>query len=322
MSYVAQTVRITKKRQQAIDLGLITLEDIQEAQAKGQYIDVQPLLNNYFSGGQTEALPTQAVIQETHEQAEERIREAFEIMEEMAHMAIAGDCRSLIISGPPGLGKSHKVLEALKTTYATNTVTKGYCKATGLYRILWKNRHAGSVAVFDDCDSVLYDETSLNFLKSACDTTKERTISYGAEFDMYDEEEGCPIPREFIFEGSIIFISNIDFDAAVAKGHKLAPHLAAMISRSHYIDLGLTSKRDCLIRIKHVVEDGALKDLGMTQIEQDEVVDFINENADHLRELSVRILLKVADIRGGKKTAAKWERMARATCCRNARYAQ
>ena len=256
---------------------------------------------------------------ETYAQAERRILEAFEILDDMSQMAIDGDCRSLIVSGPPGLGKSFKVHKNLEESDAESTVTKGYCKATGLYRLLWKNRHRGSVACFDDCDAILWDETSLNFLKAACDTSLVRTISYGAEFDMVDAEEGEVIPRSFDFEGSIIFISNVDFDAEVDRGTKISKHLEAMISRSHYIDLGLRDKRDYIIRIKHVIADGALTERGLDLEMQEDVMRFIETNQDNLRELSVRIALKIADLRVGKKTAHKWEQMAKATCCRRVR---
>jgi hypothetical protein len=256
---------------------------------------------------------------ETYDQAEARILEAFEVLDEMGQMAIDGDCRSLIVSGPPGLGKSYNIMKALEDSCIDYTVTKGYCKATGLYRLLWKNRHPGSVAVFDDCDTVLFDETSLNFLKAACDTSPIRTISYGAEFDMYDEEGGENIPRSFDFQGSIIFISNLDFDAEVDRGSKLAPHLGAMISRSHYIDLGLRDKRDYIIRIKHAIADGCLTERGLDLQMQQDVINFIEENQDNLRELSIRIALKIADLRVGKKTESKWKRISAATCCRRAR---
>lgn len=257
---------------------------------------------------------------ESYEEAELRIREAFEILSEMGRMAIDGDCRSLIISGPPGLGKSFKIHDMVEKSEAASTIMKGYCKATGLYRLLYKNRHPGSVIVFDDCDAVLFDETALNFLKSACDTTPVRQISYGAEFDMFDEDEGEVIPRSFAFEGSIIFITNIDFDGEIEKNrNKLVPHWSAMVSRSHYIDLGIKTKRDCLIRIKHVVEDGCLDDMGLTAQEKNDVVAFVNDNSDYLRELSVRILVKVANIRSAKSSNLHWERIAKATCCRQAR---
>lgn len=253
---------------------------------------------------------------ETYEQAEQRIRERFEVLDEFVQDSINGDVTSLIVSGPGGLGKSfraHKALKEWDRNKKNHSVTKGYCKATGLYRLLWKHRHPGQVICFDDCDSVLFDETALNFLKAACDTSVERIVSYSAEYDMFDEEGGENIPREFQFEGTIIFISNIDWDAQVDKGTKLAPHLGAMISRSHYIDLGLKTKRDLLIRIKHVIEDGALDEMELSPVEQEDVIGFINQNADRLRELSVRILLKVATLR---KVNPKWERAARVSCCR------
>lgn len=264
----------------------------------------------------TTSVPNTFESVETYEQAEARIRERFEVLDEFVQDSINGDVTSLIVSGPGGLGKSyraHKALKAWDCNKQKHSVTKGYCKATGLYRLLWKHRHPGQVICFDDCDTVLFDETSLNFLKAACDTSAERIVSYSAEYDMFDEEGGENIPREFQFEGTIIFISNIDWDAQVDKGSKLAPHLGAMISRSHYIDLGLKTKRDLLIRIKHVIEDGALDEMELSAEEQDDVVGFINENADRLRELSVRILLKVATLR---KVNPKWERAAKVSCCR------
>lgn len=263
--------------------------------------------------GQTDELP----VYESDAEAEARIIERFDILDMMAEAAIDGDCRSLIVSGPGGLGKSFRIHKRLKDWDPNgnrHSVTKGFCKATGLYRLLYKHRAAGQVVVFDDCDSVLYDEICLNFLKAACDTSAEREISYSAEYNM-SEDDGEPIPRSFIFEGSVIFISNVDWDAAVDRGHKLAPHLGAMISRSHYIDLGLKTKRDLLLRIKHVVADGALRDMDLTDQEQKEVIDFINENSDRLRELSVRILIKVANIR--QTGNPKWSRIANVTCCRN-----
>jgi len=49
-------------------------------------------------------------------------------------------------------------------------------------------------------------------------------------------------------------------------------------------------------------------------IQKDEVVDFIVSNAGKLRELSLRMVLKVADLR--KAFPATWMAMARTTCMR------
>jgi GTP1/Obg family GTP-binding protein len=52
-------------------------------------------------------VPAQA--KETEEQAMDRIRERFEILTEMTKAAIGGDIRAMIVSGPPGVGKSYGV---------------------------------------------------------------------------------------------------------------------------------------------------------------------------------------------------------------------
>jgi hypothetical protein len=128
---------------------------------------------------------------------------------------------------------------------------------------------------------------------------------------LVDEESAERIPKSFEFEGTIIFISNHDFDAMIERGHKLAPHLQAMISRSHYIDLAMKSKRDYLVRIRQVVDQGLLSML--TDEEKCDVLTYIDANSDKLRELSLRMVLKIGGIR---KTSQNWERVANITCCR------
>jgi hypothetical protein len=101
----------------------------------------------------------------------------------------------------------------------------------------------------------------------------------------------------------------------IDKGHKLAPHLQALISRSHYIDLAMKTKRDYHIRIKQVVAEGMLSDKGYSpEIEQD-VLHFINDNLDSLRELSLRMALKLAALR--KANEGSFHKFAKITCCKN-----
>jgi hypothetical protein len=254
---------------------------------------------------------------ESDAEVDARIRERFDILSELADATIKAEVRALIVSGPAGLGKSYTVEEALSKwdpNQINHVSVKGYVKATGLYKLLYQFREKGKVIVFDDADSIFFDDTSLNLLKAVCDTNERRVVSYLSEGTLIDEDSAERIPRSFDFNGSIIFISNIDFDAYVERGHKLAPHLQAMISRAHYIDLAMKTKRDYLIRIRQVVAQGLLKDRGLSSIETAEVLDFINKNSDKLRELSLRIALKIAAIRKSKPT--RWQNVARVTCCR------
>jgi len=254
---------------------------------------------------------------ETDTEISQRISDRFEILEDLAIGSTTGEIRSLIVSGPAGLGKSFTIEKTLNqwdpdgTNY---TIIKGYVRATGLYKTLFAHSAPGQVVVFDDADTIFFDDTSLNMLKAVCDSTENRTVSYLAESQLFDDGTAERLPKSFEFHGTIIFITNYDFDAMIEKGHKLAPHLLAMMSRSHYIDLSMKTKRDYMVRIHQVISKGLLDNVGLTHVAQQEVVSFIDANKDTLRELSIRVALKVASIR--KLKEQKWEKIAKITCCR------
>lgn len=262
--------------------------------------------------------PVVEAIKETDAQIEARLRDRFSILGELTEAALNGDARAVIVSGPAGLGKSFTVEEKLRhwdPEQLDHAVVKGYVKPTGLLRLLYRYREEGQVIVFDDADTVFFDDTCLNLLKAVCDTTDIRQVSYLAEVNMIDEDTGEQIPRRFDFNGTIIFITNLDMDAMIDRGHKLAPHLSALVSRSHYIDLTIRAKRDYLVRIKQVVKDGMLRMHGLDSDEEAEVMDFIHENQDRLRELSLRIAVKISNlVKTGK---GDWKRIAKVTCCRS-----
>lgn len=251
---------------------------------------------------------------ETDEQIDARIAERFEILDILTEACMVGNSRSLIVSGPPGLGKSftvEKTLAEYDPNGVNHIIIKGYVRATGLIKMLYRFREAGQTIVFDDADTIFFDDTSLNLLKAVCDTTENRRVSWLSEGKLVDEESGEAIPSTFDFEGTVIFISNLDFDAMIEKGHRIAPHLSALISRSHYIDTGLKTRRDYLIRIRQVIRNGMLSNL--SDNEREDVLRFIEENSDRLRELSLRMAIKIGNLR---KSNSKWEKLARVTCCK------
>lgn len=254
---------------------------------------------------------------ETDKQIAARLTERFDVLEMLAQSAIVGDSRALIVSGPAGLGKSYTVEQQLSQWDAeqeNHTIIKGYVKTTGLYRKLWNYREAGQVIVFDDADSIFFDDVSLNMLKAVCDTTERRIVSYLSEA-KFEDGEGEVIPNSFEFNGTIIFITNLDFDALIDRGHRLAPHLQALISRAHYIDLAMKTKRDYIVRIKQVLEQGMLRDRGLNATQEADVVKFIEKNAERMRELSLRMAIKVGGVR--KLNHANWASVATITCCKN-----
>lgn len=257
--------------------------------------------------------PVPAVSHETDAEILAKLKERFGALSIMSEATAFGLNRSLIISGPAGLGKSYGVMQILEKAEQKKMVpiiVKGYIRPTGLYKLLYENRFKKSIVVFDDADSIFSDDVALNLLKAACDSTEKRRLSWLAETRMEDED-GERLPRSFEFEGSIIFITNYDFDEMIARGNKLAPHFEALISRSHYLDLAMKTKRDYFLRIKQVVADGMLDD-SLSRREQDILVKFIESNTERLRELSLRMVIKLAGLM--KMNPTDWERLAKITC--------
>lgn len=255
------------------------------------------------------------VYTESEEVAIERIRERFDILDQMAEGTTTGAVRAMIVSGPPGVGKSfgvEKVMEQAslfdKMAQRRNRfeVVKGAMSALGLYAKLYKFSDEGNVLVFDDCDSILLDDLSLNILKAALDSSKKRYISWNTDSNMLNREG---IPDRFEFKGSVIFITNIKFEHVRSK--KLKDHLDALESRCHYLDLTLDTQRDKFLRIKQIVRDGMLDSYDFEEGAAQEIVDYMWEMKSRLRELSLRTVLKIADLR--KMSAHNWKRLAETT---------
>jgi hypothetical protein len=252
---------------------------------------------------------------ETDAQIAQRLSTRFSAMDQMTEATILGVNRAVIVSGPPGLGKSFGV-EKLAEKHANKVmavIVRGYARATGIYKVLYEHREAGNVVIFDDADAIFEDMTALNILKAATDSNDKRTISWLSEAKLEDED-GERLPRSFEFQGSVVFLTNVDFDGAIARGSKLSPHFQALISRSHYLDLTLRTARDYLTRIKQVVFELGMLDGEASFQEKKEIVDFIEQNQDSMRELSLRMVRKLATLK--KMDGVKWQELARVTCCR------
>jgi hypothetical protein len=260
------------------------------------------------------------VIQETDDEILERLEMRFTILEDMTKAVKRGDVRGMIVSGPPGVGKSfgiEKVLSrhdmfadiAQDDSLRKYEIAKGNISALGLYQMLWNHRDKKSIIVFDDCDSVLFDDLSLNVLKAALDTGKKRTLSWHTESRILKE---AGIPNSFNFEGGCIFITNVKFDHVRSK--KLRDHLEALESRCHYLDLTIDSDREKMLRIKQMVSHGMLDRYQFENNEVEEILDYIDTNRRRMRELSLRMVIKVADLR--KSMPKSWESVASITCMR------
>ena len=256
--------------------------------------------------------------EESEEEAIGRIEARFEILNEMTEAVAQRKVRAMIVSGPPGIGKSYGVETTLEK-YSTFDdiagakrkfeVVKGAMSAVGLYKKLYEHADAGHVVCFDDCDAILYDDLSLNLLKAALDTGRKRTLHWNTESSALRNEG---VPNSFEFNGGVVFITNVKFDNVKSK--KLRDHLEALQSRCHYLDLTIDSMRDRMLRIKQICGAGMLDKYNMPEAEQADLVQFIFDNKANLREISLRMVLKIADL--WKMAPEKYKQLAQSTCMR------
>ena len=252
---------------------------------------------------------------ETDVEIVERLRERFQILEDMTQASIDGVVRGMVVTGPPGVGKSFGVEQVLEKNnlfdkLAGNRlrfgIEKGAASAIGLYKLLYNYADPNNVLVLDDCDTVLYDETSLNLLKAALDSSKKRRLSWNTDSALLRREG---IPDSFEFKGSVIFITNLKFDNVRGK---IKDHLDAIMSRCHYLDLTMDTTREKMLRCQQIVNDGMLNEYDFTKEQEQEILNFIFDNKDRMREISLRMVTKVADLR--KSMSSRWQRMAECTC--------
>ena len=306
------TVDVTEQQGYAgLDKVRINIPDISAATVVPVAVYV-----TYMEDVKSAMLPDDSTAVENDEMAISRIANRFEILNEMTEAVATNKVRAVIVSGPPGIGKSFGVestLERFSTfddiagTKRKFEMVKGAMSAIGLYKKLYEHKDPGHVVCFDDCDAILYDDLSLNLLKAALDSGKKRMLHWNTESRTLYQEG---MPNSFEFNAGVIFITNIKFDNVKSK--KLQDHLQALQSRCHYLDLTIDSMRDRMLRIKQICRQGMLDRYAMAQEEQAQLVAFIFENRNRLREVSLRMVLKIADL--WKMAPDRYQDLARQTC--------
>jgi hypothetical protein len=238
-----------------------------------------------------------------------RIRKTFKVLEKVAKGVVNGHLRAAIVSGAPGCGKTYTLEKELTYAEAQGKImfqsVKGAMSAIGLYRQLFECSEPGSVLVIDDCDSIFGDIDALNLLKAALDTGKTRKVHWNKESRVLADEG---IPRSFEFKGAVVFITNIDFSTEIEREVKVTPHYEALLSRSLYVDLGIHTRREILVRVGQVVYSmDFLAENDITKADAQQIMDWLNVHLAKLRVLSIRQVLQLVSL---LKTDSDWKEMA------------
>jgi hypothetical protein len=250
---------------------------------------------------------------ETDEEIVERISTRFDILNELTEGATVGAVRSLVVSGAGGVGKTHtveRILDNAKENYGLITeVVRGVLSPVNLYKLLYRNRTANCVTVLDDADSIFFNDDALSILKAGLDTSLTRKICWMSDSHSLKEDD---VPNQFMYEGSMIFITNIDFQAHIDTGKtKLTPHLQALMTRAMYLDLQLHTSRDLVVWINHMVnKHHILVQAGLNHKQEKDVLKYLNENVEQLRNVSIRTALQLAAFVKAKPDNNEWQKMA------------
>ena len=179
-----------------------------------------------------------------------RIEDTFNSLTLLSEAASHLKIRSMIVSGSPGTGKTYEVIKAMKSRSKENRnfyyhQVKGTISPIALYIELYRARNG--VLILDDADEAFMDNESLQLLKAATESTKERNVSY-RKLSMALEAEG--IPQEFVFEGCVIILTNTNLEEARKQRQS---HYDAIMSRAHYINAVLATDREKIMRIRHII---------------------------------------------------------------------
>lgn len=268
--------------------------------------------------------PSKADVQARTKQVDKRsdaeilsdLKERFNILTMLTSGACTKSIRAVTVTGAPGVGKTYtveQILEHFKVKQNTQfEIVRGALSAVNLYKLAYRNRKAGNIIVLDDADSIFNDEDALNILKVLCDSSETRKVSWMKESNALKEDD---IPQSFEFNGAMIFISNLDFQRFVDEGkNKYSAHFEAIMSRSLYLDLRLHSRNELGVWIDHVATEGKLlRREGLSETQSKAVLSFLKTNRDVLRELSLRTLIKAAQL---VKANKDWQTMGKILLCK------
>ena len=237
------------------------------------------------------------------------VQKRFEFLNSFTDMVIRKESPALLISGGPGLGKTHDVTARFKAAglmhsnnfleeaaaagtdvseYGDLVIIKGHSSARGMYDTLY--RYRDKYVIFDDVVKVLEDKVAVDILKAVLDSTDRRFVNWDARVIGKSD-----IPNNFEFTGGVIFITNKDIteiDEALRTRCLLKVNL--------HMDL-----EERIERIRHVMPSMVpTMDMDM----KEEVMNFLVKYKEVCPGMNLRTFIAAAMLR--KVQPTNWEESA------------
>lgn len=257
------------------------------------------------SGNVKTSLKKDEDVERYQEQFEEEERatpeERFKDMESYIFNVIMGIRPLAIICGAPGVGKTFRIMKAIKSTgkeHGTDYgLIKGKSTAANFYMMLHDYKEEGQLIVCDDADELVKDDVAINLIKAAMDSSDERWVTYGTSRPPLMSEERAMMcddavtgpdgkyyyPKEFETHGGMIIITNMGagmIDTAIKN-------------RALICDLNFTTDEvlEIVRGIAPKIKPGVLSDYA-----KEKALDYLQELADKKvpMEISIRSFTLVA----------------------------
>lgn len=231
------------------------------------------------------------MIEPTEEEYQNLDRQ-FEKLQKYVKYIALGDIRSMIVTGPPGVGKSVTVKNTLTANGlpSDHQYLHGKITPLSLYHALYTHRQPKQVVVLDDTDSIFKDPEGQNILKAVMDTTEVRHVTWASTTSLLQR---MSVPEEFEFAGSVVLITNVGFDGNL----KMSVHLRAIKDRSFTVAVGADDKNGKFKMIAYMVmKRDMLAKYEFSSTEKLMLLKFVFDNLKTLSTLSLRTVIKIADL--------------------------
>jgi hypothetical protein len=228
------------------------------------------------------------------------LRTGYEIAE-IAIRAVVEDRKPMqMVCSRAGLGKTYLVnrelrREGIKPTLISPQNESAFAET--LYRF-----RDQPVIVLDDCDALARSERVANIFKQAFGPT--RTVNYETKqtlaVDRHPREltdAMMMMPSQFQVNARLIWLSNINFTNNATMTDRMSPHFRAMVSRG--LDpIWIDSENDAdyfKFILWLVVERNMLRNHGFPRKVTVGAVNWLIEHRNHVKELSPRTMVQIAD---------------------------
>jgi hypothetical protein len=225
------------------------------------------------------------------------IDKKFKLMLDMVGLAAEHAINGLIIDGAPGIGKSFSIADFLKENYIKNhpnpivpTWSSGHITPLQTFNLLGEHNTVSDLLVFDDCDGVFQEQTSMNVLKAATEMRAKRVVSWntafrGAKFESYQ------------FDSSIIIITNASCNSV---------HFKALTDRFHMVSMDVTNME----KLAKIFSVATQNDYCDTQTGF-EIAYWLYQEKDNIDYMSIRTFVKIAQL--AKHRPETWRDLAQMT---------